>query len=65
MKAPRYAIGDRVFYVSQNPYAKVLCVINAGDSQDISAQGFRYEVQCAGWIWSVPESSLRVVAAQK
>jgi len=56
---PRFEIGDRVFHLSKQSYGVIKEIINAKDPMDVRTQGFRYEIQHSGWLWSVPENSIR------
>lgn len=55
---PRFKSGNDVLY-SPIGYGIVERVVNGNDSEDIAAQGYRYEVRFRGELWSIPEGALK------
>lgn len=55
---PRFERGERVLYRSLGKMGVIEKIINLDDPADIQAQGHRYYVRCAGWIWSASENAL-------
>jgi len=55
----RFKVGDHVFYAHLASYGTIRSIINANDSEDVSLQGFRYEVMFEKHgLYSVLEKSL-------
>ena len=57
-QSPLFEVGDKVHYYRLARSGIITGVINAGDREDIAAQGYRYSILIGQDEWSVPESAL-------